>query len=147
MKDYRVVERRPTVEEFNRIRQGAGLSRKNPAAAAKGIENSLFCACVMLGDECVGIGRVVGDGGLVFDIVDVAVLPEHQGNGLGKRIMDALMAYVRANAAPTAFISLMTTAKLVKFYEGYGFKVRGPQAPGMYQVCVDEESKIAQDAE
>jgi ribosomal protein S18 acetylase RimI-like enzyme len=134
MNDYRIVERRPTVEEFNRIRQGAGLSGKNPAAAAKGIENSLFCACVMLGGECVGIGRVVGDGGIVFDIVDVAVLPEHQGTGLGKRIMDALMAYVRANAEPSAFVSLMTTAKLIKFYEGYGFKVRDMLNPGMYQI-------------
>jgi GNAT superfamily N-acetyltransferase len=134
MMEYRVVERRPTVEEFNRLRGGAGLSVKDPAAAEKGIANSLFCACVVLGGECVGMGRVVGDGGLVFDVVDVAVLPEHQGQGLGKRIMEALMAYIRANAAPTAFVSLMTVEKWIGFYEAYGFKVRGPKNPGMYQI-------------
>ena len=141
MSDYLVIERTPTVEEFNRIRGGAGLSVKDPAAAAKGLANSLFCACVMSGDECVGIGRVIGDGGIVFDIVDVAVLPEHQGKGLGKRIMEALMAYVRANAAPTSFVSLMTTEKLVAFYEGYGFKLRGPENPGMYQIVPSRPAK------
>ena len=134
MTDYRVVERKPTVVEFNGIRQAAGLSAKNRDAAEKAIANSLFCACVLFQGECVGIGRVVGDGGLVFDIVDVAVLPEHQGKGMGKKIMEALMVYIRTNAAPTAFISLMTEARLAKFYEGYGFKVRGPANPGMYQV-------------
>jgi GNAT superfamily N-acetyltransferase len=134
MDDYRIIERAPTVEELNRIRVGAGLSRKDPDAAEKGLANSLFCACVVHKGACVGIGRVVGDGGLVFDIVDVAVLPEHQGKGVGKRIMEALMAYVRTNAAPTAFVSLMTTANMVKFYEGYGFKVRDALNPGMYQI-------------
>ena len=134
MAEYRVVARKPTVAEFNRARTGAGLKGKDPAAAAKGIANSLFFACVMLGDECVGIGRVVGDGGTVFDIVDIAVLPEHQGRGLGGKIMEALMSYVRANAAPTALICLMTTGKMVAFYEKYGFKVRGPEMPGMYQI-------------
>lgn len=134
MTDYSLVERKPTVEEFNGIRQAAGLSIKNQAAAEKGIANSLFSACILFQGKCIGIGRVVGDGGLVFDIVDVAVLPEHQGKGLGKQIMESLMVYIRSNASPTAFISLMTEEKLAEFYQNYKFKVRGPSNPGMYQV-------------
>lgn len=36
------------------------------------------------------MGRIIGDGGTAFQIVDVCVHPAHQGRGLGKRIMAAL---------------------------------------------------------
>ena len=38
-------------------------------------------------DERIGIGRVVGDGGCFFEITDMAVLPAHQGRGVGRLIM------------------------------------------------------------
>ena len=35
------------------------------------------------------MGRVIGDGGLFFQVVDIAVEPAHQGRGLGKAIVAA----------------------------------------------------------
>ena len=51
MTDYRVVERKPTVAEFNGIRRAAGLSAKNRDAAEKGIANSLLRHASLSNDQ------------------------------------------------------------------------------------------------
>lgn len=128
---YSVLERVPSVEEYNRVRVAAGLTSKDPEAARVGLSNTLFGVCVEAAGEAVGIGRVVGDGGLFFEVVDVAVAPEHQGEGLGTLVMDSLMARLREDARPGAFVSLIAGEGVSAFYERYGFRVRSPEAPGM----------------
>src|SRR5436305_14156466 len=123
-KAYVVVERTPTVEEYNRVRHAAGLSSKDEAAARSGLANTLFGVCVVHEGLMVGIGRVIGDGGLFYDIVDVTVVAEHQKKGVGKLIMDALMRYVDANARPSSLVCLMANKGVATFYERYGFKAR-----------------------
>jgi GNAT superfamily N-acetyltransferase len=131
MGDYRLAERVPSVEDYNRVRVAAGLSEKDAEAARVGLANTVFGVCVENRGEVVGIGRVIGDSGLFFEVVDIAVVPEHQNKGLGKTIMDALMSWLTANAPPTAFVSLIADEGLPSFYERYGFRVRPPDAPGM----------------
>jgi GNAT superfamily N-acetyltransferase len=131
MGDYRLAERVPSVEDYNRVRVAAGLSEKDAEAARVGLANTVFGVCVENRGEVVGIGRVIGDSGLFFEVVDIAVVPEHQNKGLGKTIMDALMSWLTANAPPTAFVSLIADEGLPNFYERYGFRVRPPDAPGM----------------
>ena len=53
--------------------------------------------------DVVGMGRIVGDGAIYFYIQDVAVKPEHQGRGVGRQIMEHLLAYLQAQAPPKAF--------------------------------------------
>ena len=85
MSDYRLVERVPSAEDYNRVRIEAGLSRRDPAAADVGLLNTMFGVCVESGGRVVGLGRIIGDGGLFFQVVGGAVLPEHQGEGSGRR--------------------------------------------------------------
>jgi GNAT superfamily N-acetyltransferase len=128
---YQLIERTPTVEEYNRVRQAAGLSVKDPAAAKRGLANTLFAACVVHEETVVGIGRVIGDGGLFYDVVDIAVVPEHQKQGVGQLIMTALMKYIDANALPSSVICLMSNKGVAPFYEKFGFKARDADMPGM----------------
>ena len=128
---YSVVERVPSVGEYNRVRVAAGLRSKDPEAARVGLSNTLYGVCVEVAGQAVGIGRVVGDGGLFFEVVDVAVAPEHQGEGLGALVMDSLMARLREGAHPGAFVSLIAGAGVSAFYERYGFRGRAAEAPGM----------------
>jgi ribosomal protein S18 acetylase RimI-like enzyme len=79
--------------------------------------------------KAVGMGRIVGDGGCNYEIVDIAVVPEHQGKGLGSQVMAALMNYLRENAVPTAYVSLI--ADVPGFYERFGFRLVRPSAEGM----------------
>jgi len=128
---YRLVERVPSVEDYNRVRSVAGLGRRDPAAANVGLPNTLFGVCVESDGRVVGIGRIIGDGGLFFQVVDVAILPEHQAEGLGARVMDALMSWLRDNAPTDAYVQLIAEEGAVRFYEGYGFRVRTPEGSGM----------------
>lgn len=134
MSAYRLVEGVPSVEDYIRVRVAAGLSRKDAAAAEVGLANTVFGVCIEGDGEVVGIGRIVGDGGLFFEVVDIAVLPEHQKRGLGAMVMEALMTWLHESAPPTAFVSLIADEGLPGFYERYGFEVRTQASPGMSQV-------------
>ena len=133
MPDYLVKQQIPGVADYLRIRPAAGLSRKTEEAATIGLKNSLFAVTVFYGAEPVGIGRVVGDGGCFFELVDVAVMPDHQKKGVGKLIMDALLAYIYEHAPKSAYVSLMADHGTPDFYAKFGFtKAEAPHAAGMY---------------
>lgn len=129
--EYLVVERTPTVEEYNRVRGAAGLTVKDEVAARRGLANTLYGVCVEYEGTVVGIGRVIGDGGLFYDIVDMAVIEAHQGKGLGRMIMTALLGYIDAHARPTSLVCLMAHKGIAPFYEKFGFKARDADMPGM----------------
>ncbi len=133
MAHYDIRPEIPSVKDYIRIRLAAGLSEKTEEAATTGLKNSLFSVVVFDGSDPVGIGRVVGDGGCFFEIVDIAVLPAHQKRGLGQRIMEALMGYIRKHAPKSAYVSLIADHYTPAFYEKFGFKrAELPKSAGMY---------------
>jgi ribosomal protein S18 acetylase RimI-like enzyme len=85
----------------------------------------------------VAMGRLVGDKSLFLILCDVAVHPNHQRKGLGKRIMKALVDYVDANA-PQAYVSLVAEPAAQKLYPQYGFKDVQPSV-GMYRMLRDRK--------
>ena len=91
MSDYTNVCSPPNLGDYTRLREDTGLSPKAAEAARIGLRNTWFGVHVVHGGETAGMGRIIGDGGCFFQVVDIAVFPQHQGNGLGKRIMAALM--------------------------------------------------------
>lgn len=133
MAEYEVRAQVPTVDDYIRVRLAAGLSRKAEEAATIGLKNSLFAVTVFHDNEPIDIGRVVGDGGCFFEVVDMAVLPQHQQKGVGTLIMDALMAYINEHAPKSAYVSLMADYGTPAFYEKFGFaKAELPKAAGMF---------------
>ena len=133
MTSYHLKAQTPSVADYIRIRSAAGLSRKTEAAATIGLKNSLFAVTVFYGGEPISLGRVIGDGGCFFELVDIAVVPEHQKKGVGKLIMDALMTYIYEHAPKSAYVSLMAYHGTPDFYKKFGFtKAQAPHAAGMY---------------
>jgi predicted N-acetyltransferase YhbS len=135
---YELIERDPTVEEYQRLRHAVGWSEMTDEAVAVGLPNALYSVVLELDGEAVGCARIVGDGGLYFYLQDVIVLPELQGRGQGARLMDALMAYLERSATPSAFVGLMAAVGAEPFYERYGFRRRSDQQPGMFRRWGDE---------
>jgi ribosomal protein S18 acetylase RimI-like enzyme len=129
-----LVERPPTVEEYQRLREAVGWDSVDDEATEMGLRNALFSVCMIHRDQVISCGRVVGDGGIYFYIQDIIVLPEFQGRGLGRRIMDAVMDYLSSHAHPNAFIGLMAAKGVSRFYEKYGFAERPPGRPGMFRI-------------
>jgi ribosomal protein S18 acetylase RimI-like enzyme len=121
----------PHPAEYCDLRRTAGLSTKTLAAAKKGLPNSLFAAAIRKEDVLIAMGRVVGDGGCNFEIVDIAVNPDYQRQGLGTQIMTAIMAYIRDNAPPSAYVSLIADHHSPALYKKFGFQTTTPKSIGM----------------
>ena len=133
MSDYTIVSTPPNLEDYTRLRADTGLSPKAVVAARIGLRNTWFGVHVVHGGETVGMGRIIGDGGCFFLVVDITVLPQHQGNGLGKRIMAALMEHFETNAPKSAYISLIADGKANLLYSQFGFKPTAPASIGMWR--------------
>jgi ribosomal protein S18 acetylase RimI-like enzyme len=131
MPQIRLKAEIPGPDEFIALRATAGLSPRTPEAARLGLPRSLFAVCVRVEQELIGMGRVVGDGGCSFQIVDIAVHPDYQRQGLGTRIMQALMQYIRESAPNSAHVSLLADGGAQALYRKFGFELTAPDSVGM----------------
>lgn len=130
-----LVERFPGADDYCRLRAEAGMAPRTIEAAQRGLPNTLYGVSLLHDDRVVGMGRVIGDGGCFFIVVDIAVTPSLQGQGLGKRIMTALDAWLRANAPPSAVVSLAADGDARHLYARFGFVETAPFSVNMeYQV-------------
>lgn len=130
---YVLEERLSTVDEFLALREATDMAQRSRPAVERGLPNSLFGVVVVhepTGDT-VAMGRVVGDGGSVFHVCDMAVHPDHQRRGLGTRVMEAILDYIDETAPPRAYVNLM--ADVDGFYEQFGFEETRPASKGMYR--------------
>lgn len=132
---YDLIEDVPSVEVFRRLRTDAGLSDKAPEAVAPALRNTWYGVVLRHRGEPIGMGRVIGDGGTAFQIVDICVHPAHQGRGLGRRVMAALTAELDRRAPATAYVSLIADGPARFLYEKFGFaEVTAHDSIGMYRV-------------
>lgn len=128
---YDLLPRPPGVDDYLRLRRVTGLSPKSETGARIGLANSWFGVTVTLDGVAVGMGRIIGDGGTAFQITDIAVDPAHQGKGLGKKIMSALMDRLDAEAPDLAYVSLIADGDARHLYAQYGFEPVMPASIGM----------------
>ncbi len=77
----------------------------------------------------IGFGRIISDGVHHALIVDLMVLPEFQGCGIGKSILDKLLKECASKQIRD--IQLFAAEGKYEFYEKMGFIKRSPDAPGM----------------
>ena len=126
----KVIKAVAKVEDFLRLRVISGLTPRPLAAAKKALPNSLFGVHLVVDGNTVAMGRVVGDGGLNFEIVDVAVDPKYQAKGLGRIVMQNIMLYLEQNAVEGAYITLL--ADVPELYKKFGFVLSRPECEGMH---------------
>ena len=94
MSTYTLVHTPPSVEAYRHLREAAGLSPKSLQAATLGLAGTWYGVRIRDAAETIAMGRIIGDGGCFFQVVDIAVLPAYQGQGLGTQIMAALMDHL-----------------------------------------------------
>ena len=134
--DYKIVARIPDIETFARLRAISGLSPRSRDGMEKGLPNSLFAVLVVHRGHVVGMGRIIGDGGTAYQITDIAVDPTHQGKGLGKAIMAALIDWLEREAPEKAYVSLIADGDARHLYGKFGFQPVMPASIGMARVMV-----------
>ncbi|MFG2058752.1 GNAT family N-acetyltransferase [Micromonospora sp. NPDC048930] len=128
---YVIRAETPSAEVYRHLRVASGLSSKSAEAAAVGLAGTWHAVVAYRDERPVGMGRVIGDGGTAFQIVDMCVLPEHQGRGVGKAIIGALLRRLRDRAPRTAYVSLIADGEARHLYAKYGFVETAPESVGM----------------
>ncbi|WP_316829178.1 GNAT family N-acetyltransferase [Pseudoalteromonas piscicida] len=107
----------------------AGLSAKPLEAATQGLSNSLYGVVIRHNEQLVAMGRVVGDGACNFKIVDVAVNPHYQGQGLRRMVMEYIDGYLASTVLPGSYVSMI--ADEPAFYEKLGYRLVSLANQGM----------------
>lgn len=125
-----IIEQLPSPADYNRLRAAVGWGEYDLALVERALPASLYGVCAWKGGELVGMARVIGDGGLVYYIQDVIVLPAYQRQGIGTALMERIMAWVRAHASRNTIVGLMAAAGKEPFYEKYGFTRRPTERLG-----------------
>ena len=131
IREYTAYDEREILPLYASVGWTAYTNRPN--VLRKGFENSLLCLAAYEGDRMIGLVRAVGDGQTVVLIQDILVHPAYQRQGVGTRLMDALLKrfpHVRQ-------IQLLTddTPKTVSFYESLGFKSVDAMGCKSYMRC------------
>lgn len=104
-------------DELSALYRLAPLGDKKPEHLQKVFANSLFKCFVYEGSRLVGAGRALADGADCSYICDIAVLPSHQGTGLGKQIVGHL---VEKSSGHRKIILYAVPGK-EPFYRKFGF--------------------------
>lgn len=133
MENYLLNIEIPEVDEYLALRKICGLSARGQEASKIGLRNSIFSVVIRASDhKLIGMGRIIGDGGTAYQIVDIAVHPTKQGKGLAKKIMKSLMDYVDLEIDPQAYVNLIADCPADHLYKQFGFIETAPTSLGMY---------------
>ena len=134
MSEIVLVERFPGIDDYLRVRAEAGMHAKSREAAERALPNTLYGVRLERDGAVVGMGRVIGDNGCFFIVVDIAIVPELQGQGLGQRVMAALDAWLLRNVPPSAYVTLVADGDAKYLYSKFGFVESAPVAVNMEYV-------------
>ena len=104
-------------DELVALYRAAPLGNKTVATLQTAFPNSMFRCFVYDEGRLVGVGRALADGADCSYICDVAVLPSHQGTGLGKEIVRKLVDLSRGHKK----IILYAVPGKEPFYRKFGF--------------------------
>lgn len=104
-------------EELSVLYKAAPLGDKPAASLKTAFSNSRFRCFVFEQGRIVGVGRALADGADCSYLCDIAVLPSHQGTGLGKQIVSRLVELSRGHRK----IILYAVPGKEGFYKKFGF--------------------------
>lgn len=125
MTEYTIEHTPPGAEDLINLRSACALRPppldKVPAAIAA----SLHCVTAKSPQgEVVGMVRAIGDGHIYVQIVDMAVHPNHQRRGLGKRMLRELVGWIDGECGDV-YTSLIAMPGSEEMYRREGFVETG----------------------
>lgn len=123
-----------SVEEYISILNTVGWKIPSRRLLEKSLKNGINVKCV-IDNRTIGMARFVSDGGYAGLLMDVVIIPEFQGNGYGKLLINSLLNYLRSQLedGEEMMIQLLSAPGKQSFYNLFGFKVKKEVAEdGMY---------------
>lgn len=100
-------------------------SADKPEQLMSALRNSHTLVTARVDGELVGLGNAISDGSLVVYYPHLLVHPEHQGKGIGRKIVETMQLVYGG------FHQQMLTAdgKAIEFYKTMGFQRAGKTEP------------------
>lgn len=125
---------RPAVstEDYCHLREAVGFSAICPEQAGAGLAGSAYIVGCYDDGAAVGSARVLWDGGYTAYLTDVMVLPDYQGLGIGSKMVEDCLDYLRGRLRPgwRVKVHLLAGKGREGFYEPFGFVQRPNEAAG-----------------
>jgi GNAT superfamily N-acetyltransferase len=101
-----------------------------PEELCNALRNSHSVVSAWIGEELVGLGNALSDGSLVVYYPHLLVLPSHQGQGVGGKILEHLKMKYRGFHQHI----LVADGRAIDFYRKHGFEKAGStQSMWIYQ--------------
>jgi GNAT superfamily N-acetyltransferase len=88
------------------------------------------------GDRLIGFARATSDGIYRATIWDVAIHPDYQGAGLGRKLVETVLMHPHVNRVERVY--LMTTRQQ-KFYERIGFEENQTTTMVLFNQCISQD--------
>ncbi len=125
------------VNTYLLLRESVNWKLLTKEQAQTALKNSMLTVTAYEQDRPVGMGRLVGDGAVICYIQDLIVIPEYQGRGVGQKLMERFVSYVKSKKLPDTeiMLGLMCARGRENFYSKFGFIARPTDqlGPGMIQ--------------
>jgi ribosomal protein S18 acetylase RimI-like enzyme len=122
----------PEKDQFFSLFESTGWNKKYRLEAEQlhqALQHSWYSVSAYDGDRLVGFGRVLSDGILHALVVELIILPDYQGEGIGRHILNELVTMCKSSGIRD--IQLFCAKGKIGFYEKQGFVKRPDGAPGM----------------
>ena len=122
------------VEDYQKIRKEVGWNDLLDNQIKRAIDNSMLNVSVYENDECLGVGRIVGDGVLKGMLTDIMIPPRAQGKGVGKLIVTTLINQLEdmVQEGESFQLEASPTSGNRDFYIKCGLKYKPQNQDGVY---------------
>lgn len=122
----KIVENKISADDFNYLTNKVEWGTRDIKVIKEALNNTLYSVSIYDDNKIIGYGRIIGDKTIFLYIQDIMVIPEYQGQKVGTKIMNTLLAkvdeYKKVN--PNIRTYLGASKGKEKFYEKFGFKTR-----------------------
>lgn len=116
-----ITHQSPPVNEYIQLRIEVGWGALHSDLAESSFKNSMYQVCLKENDLLIGYGRLTEENAFTIYVQDIMIKPSYQGKGLGTKIMEDIMLYIKNNSPQGRMLRLLASSGKENFYKRFGF--------------------------
>lgn len=115
-----------TPEDYNTLREAVGWGELLSEQAEQSLAGSAYVVSCYDDNKIVGSARVIWDRGYISYLADVMVVPEYQGMGIGKKMVEMSLTFMKSQLKEGWKIKMVLVSAKGRetFYRQFGFMER-----------------------
>ena len=122
----KILENVLTTKDFIKLYESAGWGKNSEDIVQVSLKNSYVTFAVIEEEKVIGMARLLADGGMAFYLKDFVILPEFQGKGMGKALLEYVQNYIKNQLKDgwQTNLELISAKGKEEFYKKFGFEER-----------------------